>query len=224
MNTLSAKSISKSYASAAGNELAILEEINLDLTQEDSASIVGPSGCGKSTLLSILGTLDSPSGGTVLMDNVNPFELDDTKLAEFRSKNIGFIFQDHHLLPQCTVLENVLVPFLSDGQANQAQIEQATKLIDRVGLRERRLHRPAQLSGGEKQRVAIARALVRNPGLLLADEPTGNLDPATANDVIQLLLELQAETQSIMIVVTHSMDIASKTRQQLKLVDGRLVS
>lgn len=224
MNTLSAKSISKSYASAAGKELAILEEINLDLTQEDSASIVGPSGCGKSTLLSILGTLDSPSGGTVLMDNVNPFELDDTKLAEFRSKNIGFIFQDHHLLPQCTVLENVLVPFLSDGQANQAQIEQATKLIDRVGLRERQLHRPAQLSGGEKQRVAIARALVRNPGLLLADEPTGNLDPATANDVIQLLLELQAETQSIMIVVTHSMDIAGKTRQQLKLVDGRLVS
>ncbi len=219
---LLAENISKQYLVAGGPPLEILDDISLTLAAGENLAIVGPSGSGKSTLLAILGTLDQPTRGTVTLDGIDPTTLDEKSLAEFRSRQIGFVFQDHHLLPQCTVLENVLVPFLADGRAGAEQVAQAEKLLERVGLSERLLHRPAQLSGGEKQRVAIARALVREPMLLLADEPTGNLDQTTASDVMQLLIELQEERQSILVVVSHSEAIAGKLQRRGILETGRL--
>lgn len=223
MTLLSANQISKQYPSAGDKPLDILSDASLELNPGENVAIVGPSGSGKSTLLAILGTLDEPTSGSVKLDGVDPFQLNDKALARFRSEQIGFVFQDHHLLPQCTVLENVLVPFLADGKAGNERIEAAEKLLARVGLSERTLHRPAQLSGGEKQRVAIARALVREPTLLLADEPTGNLDQATAAEVLELLVELQQERQSIMVVVTHSEALAGGLQRRAVLESGRLV-
>ena len=219
---LLAENISKQYLVGGGAPLEILDDVSLTLAAGENLAIVGPSGSGKSTLLAILGTLDQPTRGTVTLEGIDPTTLDEKSLAEFRSRQIGFVFQDHHLLPQCTVLENVLVPFLADGRAGAEQVAQAEKLLERVGLSERILHRPAQLSGGEKQRVAIARALVREPMLLLADEPTGNLDQATASDVMQLLIELQEERPSILVVVSHSEAIASKLQRRGILEAGRL--
>lgn len=222
MTSLNAENISKQYPVAGGPPLEILTDVSLTLAAGENLAIVGPSGSGKSTLLAILGTLDEPTTGTVTLDGVDPTTLDEKALARFRSQQIGFVFQDHHLLPQCTVLENVLVPFLADGRAGTEQVARAEKLLDRVGLSERSLHRPAQLSGGEKQRVAIARALVREPTLLLADEPTGNLDQATATDVMQLLIELQQERQSILVAVTHSETLAARLQRRGVLDAGRL--
>lgn len=222
MASLVAQNLSKQYPSADGSSLNILTDVSLSLSPGENLAIVGPSGSGKSTLLAILGTLDQPTTGTVTLGETNPALLDERALAEFRSKQIGFVFQDHHLLPQCTVLENVLVPFLASGRAGEVEVALAEKLLERVGLSERSLHRPAQLSGGEKQRVAIARALVRSPALLLADEPTGNLDQTTAANVMQLLIELQQERQSIMIVVTHSEMLADNLQQRGTLDTGRL--
>jgi len=222
MTSLIAQNVSKQYSTAAGPPLKILNDVSLTLAAGENLAIVGPSGSGKSTLLAILGTLDQPTAGTVTLDGVNPYQLDEKALARFRSRQIGFVFQDHHLLPQCTVLENVLVPFLADGQAGPEQIAAAERLLERVGLSERSLHRPAQLSGGEKQRVAIARALVREPTLLLADEPTGNLDSTTATDVMQLLIELQQERQSILVAVTHSETLADRLQRRGVLEAGRL--
>ncbi len=222
MTSLSAENISKQYPSAGGPPLEILTNVSLKLAAGENLAIVGPSGSGKSTLLAILGTLDEPTTGKVTLDGVDPATLDEKALARFRSRQIGFVFQDHHLLPQCTVLENVLVPFLADGKAGPEQVAVAEKLLKRVGLSERSLHRPAQLSGGEKQRVAIARALVREPTLLLADEPTGNLDQATATDVMQLLVELQQERQSILVAVTHSEALADSLQRRGVLDAGRL--
>lgn len=222
MNPLVAKEISKTYSITADQSLDILVDVSLTIAPGENVAVVGPSGSGKSTLLSILGTLDTPTKGTVTIGNVNPFELDEPSLAEYRNRHVGFVFQDHHLLPQCTVLENVLVPFLAEGKADNAAVSQAEDLVARVGLSERSSHRPAQLSGGEKQRVAIARALVRHPTLLLADEPTGNLDPSTATDVMELLIALQQERESMMVVVTHSMTQAARMQRQLRLDAGRL--
>lgn len=223
MTLLSAENISKHYPSADGSSLSILTDASLSLEAGQNVAIVGPSGSGKSTLLAILGTLDHPSSGSVKLDDVDPFQLDDRALAQFRSQQIGFVFQDHHLLPQCTVLENVLVPFLADGSAGAKPIRDAEALLKRVGLSDRKLHRPAQLSGGEKQRVAIARALVRQPTLLLADEPTGNLDQSTAAEVLKLLIELQLERQSIMVVVTHSESLAAGLQRRAVLDKGSLL-
>ena len=222
MTSLSAQHISKQYQTAAGTQLEILTDVSLTLAAGENMAIVGPSGSGKSTLLAILGTLDTATTGTVTLDDVDPAQLDEKSLARFRSRQIGFVFQDHHLLPQCTVIENVLVPFLADGRAGPEQVAVAEQLIARVRLSERALHRPAQLSGGEKQRVAIARALARKPQLILADEPTGNLDQATAADILQLLVELQQERQSIMVVVTHSEALAAKLQQRGILEAGQL--
>ncbi len=222
MPSLHAENLSKQYQTATGPPLDILNDVSLSLAAGENLAIVGPSGSGKSTLLAILGTLDTPTAGTVTLDNVDPFQLDEKSLAHFRSHQIGFVFQDHHLLPQCTVLENVLVPFLANGRAGAEQIAAAKQYLDRVGLSERSLHRPAQLSGGEKQRVAIARALVREPTLLLADEPTGNLDQTTASDVMQLLIELQQERQSILVAVTHSETLAARLQRRGVLDAGRL--
>ncbi len=219
---LTAQGISKSYSTTAGAAIDVLVDVSLSLAAGENVAIMGPSGSGKSTLLSILGTLENPSSGQVTIDGVDPFQLAEPELAAFRSRQIGFVFQDHHLLPQCTVLENVLIPFLADGKAGHAEVACASKLLERVGLSERSLHRPAQLSGGERQRVALARALVRKPKLLLADEPTGNLDGATAESIAELLLELQQETSAVLIVVTHSPQLAKKLQKQMVIEAGRL--
>lgn len=222
MTLLAAQAISKSYSTAVGPPLEILSDVSLALAAGENLAIMGPSGSGKSTLLSILGTLESPTSGTVEIDGVDPFQLSEPELASFRSRQIGFVFQDHHLLPQCTVLENVLVPYLADGSAGRSEVEHAEQLLQRVGLAERSLHRPAQLSGGERQRAALARALVRGPKVLLADEPTGNLDSASASAIAALLLELQQETEAVLIVVTHSTQLAEKLQQRHVLEQGRL--
>ncbi len=224
MTSLVAQGVSKTYSAAAGTSLQVLAEASLTLAAGESVAVLGPSGSGKSTLLSILGTLERPTTGSVVLSDTDPFALPEAELATFRSRHIGFVFQDYHLLPQCTVLENVLVPFLADGVAGRSEVALAENLLQRVGLGERSLHRPAQLSGGERQRVAIARALVRRPELLLADEPTGNLDRATAEAVAQLLVELQQEQNSMLVVVTHSEALAAKMQRRVELSAGRLAA
>lgn len=204
--------------------LRVLDGVSFQLSRGENLAILGPSGSGKSTLLSILGTLEPPTSGTVRLAGADSSTLNEAALAAFRQKHIGFVFQEHHLLPQCTVLENVLVPFLADGAANADDRKKATGLLGRVGLDERLTHRPAELSGGERQRVAIARALVRGPTLLMADEPTGNLDRTTAQSITELLLELQSEQGAILIVVTHSATLAAALERRMELDAGRLVS
>jgi lipoprotein-releasing system ATP-binding protein len=217
------ENIAKEYPTPAA-PLRVLDGISFQVRRGENLAILGPSGSGKSTLLSIIGTLEPPTSGTVRLAGNNPSSLNECALAEFRRQHIGFVFQEHHLLPQCTVLENVLVPFLADGSATTDDQTRATELLQRVGLAERLTHRPAELSGGERQRVAIARALVRGPTLLLADEPTGNLDRTTAASISQLLLELQAERNAILIVVTHSATLASALNRRMELDVGRLVA
>jgi lipoprotein-releasing system ATP-binding protein len=214
--------IAKEYPTPS-EPLRVLNDVSLTLSRGENVAVLGPSGSGKSTLLSILGTLEPASSGRVRLLGQDPFELDEAALARFRSRQIGFVFQEHHLLPQCTVLENVLVPFLADGVATHIDEQHAEQLLDRVGLSQRLDHRPAELSGGERQRVAIARALVREPTLLLADEPTGNLDRTTARAITELLLEMQAEANTILIVVTHSEALAAALGRRMELDAGRLV-
>jgi lipoprotein-releasing system ATP-binding protein len=206
-----------------GEPLRVLTDVSLTLRRGESLAIQGPSGSGKSTLLSILGTLEPPTSGRVRLSGQDPFELDEAALALFRIRQIGFVFQEHYLLPQCTVLENVLVPFLADGVATHIDEQHAQQLLDRVGLAERLDHRPAELSGGERQRAAIARALVREPTLLLADEPTGNLDRTTAQAITELMLEMQAEANTVLVVVTHSPALAAALGRRLELDAGQLV-
>ncbi len=214
--------LTKEFATAA-EPLEILRGVDLGLKRGDAVAITGPSGSGKSTLLYIIGTLDRPTEGNVRILNVNPFEMNAAALAKFRNENIGFIFQDHHLLPQCSVLENVLIPTLAGSGAGQIEEDRARRLLDRVGLGPRITHRPAQLSGGERQRVAVCRALINEPALLLADEPTGNLDRATADSVGSLLLELSREQNTLMICVTHSSELAARFPRHMELRNGRLV-
>ncbi|MBX3434845.1 MAG: ABC transporter ATP-binding protein [Pirellulales bacterium] len=222
MADLVAEHLKKSFAAAEGGALDVLADASLTLSRGESLAVTGPSGSGKSTLLSLLGTLDRPDAGQYRLGDQSPFALAEPDLARFRSRSIGFVFQDHHLLPQCSVLENALVPLLADGVAGPADVERARELLVQVGLGERIAHRPAQLSGGERQRAAIARALVRRPLLVLADEPTGNLDGATAERVAELLVSLQREQQAMLIVVTHSADLAAKLDRRCELRAGRL--
>ena len=217
---LQARAISKTYESAAG-PVPVLEGVDLDLQLGDALSITGPSGSGKSTLLYILGLLDPPTAGELVMDGVSPWGMKEAEQARFRNTNIGFVFQDHCLLPQCTVLENVLAPTLV-GEREETASARAKDLVERVGLTPRIGHFPAQLSGGEKQRVAIARALIRQPKLLLCDEPTGNLDEATAWQVLALVAELQKEMRSILVIVTHSPVIAAEFPLQYAMRGRRL--
>jgi lipoprotein-releasing system ATP-binding protein len=217
------ENIVKEYPTPAA-PLRVLDGVSFQMQRGENLAILGPSGSGKSTLLSILGTLETPTSGSVRLVGNNASTLDEAALAAFRRQHIGFVFQEHHLLPQCTVLENALIPFLADGAATENDQKRATELLDRVGLAERLTHRPAELSGGERQRVAIARALVRSPTLLLADEPTGNLDRTTAQSVTKLLLELQSERNAILIVVTHSADLAAALERRMEFDAGRLVS
>ncbi len=214
--------LSKEYPTPQG-PLRILADVSLTLARGDAVSIMGPSGSGKSTLLYIAGALEPPTGGEVRLDGQNPFELRETKLAAFRNQKIGFIFQDHCLLPQCSVLENVLTPTLVAEIDKTEATARARKLLDKVGLSERLEHRPAELSGGEKQRVALARALMMKPLLLLADEPTGNLDHKAAETVASLLLELHKQQETILIVVTHSSELAARFPTQYELHEQHLV-
>jgi lipoprotein-releasing system ATP-binding protein len=217
---LEAHHLSKSYATPAG-ELTVLRDVSVSLNGGDSACVMGPSGSGKSTLLYILGGLEPPTSGTVRLNGADPYTLNADQLAAFRNRDIGFVLQDHCLLPQCTVLENVLVPTLV-GDADAGADQRACGLIAQVGLTDRMHHRPAELSGGEKQRAAIARALVRQPRLMLCDEPTGNLDAETADVVADLLIKLHAERQTIMIVVTHSEALGSRFQRRWKMQRGVL--
>jgi lipoprotein-releasing system ATP-binding protein len=217
---LEARNLSKEYP-APDKQLSVLSGIDISLKAGDSVSIIGPSGSGKSTLLYILGALEPPTAGTVRLDGMNPFELDEKSLAAFRNRKIGFVFQDHHLLPQCTVLENVLIPTLVAPRDDSFQ-SRALDLLKQVGLSDRLNHRPHELSGGEKQRVALARALIMDPMLVLCDEPTGNLDHDSTNIVASLLLDLHKSRQNILVVVTHNMEVAQRFSHKFKLTDARL--
>jgi lipoprotein-releasing system ATP-binding protein len=220
--SLSVENLTKDYPTRSG-PLPVLRGIDLALQRGEALAVTGPSGSGKSTLLHILGTLDRPSGGRVTLDGQDPFALTEPQLADFRNRRIGFVFQDHHLLPQCSVLENVLIPTLVNKADRSTDIEKwARELLERVGLSRRLEHRPAELSGGERQRVAIARALIHRPLLLLADEPTGNLDRHTAKVVGEMLLEMHRLEKTILVAVTHSTDLAAAFPRRLEMNEGRL--
>lgn len=219
--TLVVDQLTKSYPTAEGS-LSILRGLDLQMNRGEALAITGPSGSGKSTLLYIIGALDTPTSGRVLLNNQEPFSLNEQQQAQFRNQQIGFVFQDHHLLPQCTVLENVLIPMLAGRGADAAAEVRARELLTRVGLKDRLTHLPAQLSGGERQRVAVCRALINSPVLLLADEPTGNLDRNTAESIGTLLLELYREQNTLLICVTHSEELARRFPRRCHLNDGRL--
>jgi ABC-type lipoprotein export system ATPase subunit len=217
--------VSKSYETPAG-PVSVLRDLDLRVAAGEAVAIVGPSGSGKTTLLNLLGALDQPSSGNISIDGAAIGTLDPTAAARFRNRTIGFIFQLHYLLPQCTVLENVLVPRLAGGweeppAATQARAE---SLLEQVGLQDRLTHRPWQLSGGEQLRAAIARALINQPKLILADEPTGSLDPATGERIADLLLRTHAAARTALIVVTHNPALAQRMQKTYRLEAGRLVS
>ena len=217
---LSANHLTKSYP-APGGELTVLRDVTLSLNDGDAACVMGPSGSGKSTLLYILGGLEPPTSGTVQVDGQDPYALAPDALAAFRNRDVGFVLQDHCLLPQCTVLENVLVPTLV-GTSDPGAPERARGLLDQVGLGQRLHHRPAELSGGEKQRASIARALIRNPRLLLCDEPTGNLDADTAATVADVLIAMHARQRAILVLVTHSATLGSRFARHWSMQRGVL--
>lgn len=222
---LDAVNLSKRYRASAGVEaVTVLRGVSLRLRASESAAIVGPSGSGKSTLLNILGGLDRPDDGKVLIDGQDLSQQDDGALARIRNRRVGFIFQAHYLLPQCTVLENVLVPTLvcDDRAIREKAPERARKLLDHVGLGARLGHRPSQLSGGEQQRVAVVRALINCPALILADEPTGALDHAAATALGELMVEINREEKTALVVVTHSSELARRMSQVFELKDGAL--
>jgi lipoprotein-releasing system ATP-binding protein len=217
--------VTKSYQTPGNKDgVCILKNITLKVTKGQSLVIVGPSGSGKSTLLNIIGALDRPSEGKVLFDGKDLAELNEFELARVRNLQIGFVFQLHHLLPQCTVIENVLVPTLAGKtqfSKNEIQ-ERATNLLQRVGLKDHMLHRPGQLSGGQRQRVAVVRALINRPKLLLADEPTGSLDKDAAENIAELLIELNRSEEVTLITVTHSLKLAELIGNVMELSDGLL--
>ena len=224
---LKLSNVSKEYlAPESHSAIKVLNGVSLEVGSGESLAVVGPSGSGKSTLLQIIGTLDRPTSGQVLLAGQDLNGLPDDQLALVRNRQIGFVFQFHYLLPHCTVLENVLVPTLADKPSGKLGLEtaqnRATRLLDRVGLRHRLLHRPGQLSGGERQRVAVVRALINRPRLLLADEPTGSLDHASAQQLGTLLVELNREEQVTLIVVTHALELAKRMTKVVELKEGRL--
>jgi lipoprotein-releasing system ATP-binding protein len=219
-SSLVAHKITKIYDSPGGS-LRVLDEVSFELRPGEAAAVTGPSGSGKSSLLYILGGLEPPTSGSVRVNDRDPYALSADALAAFRNRQVGFVFQDHCLLPQCSVLENVLVPTLV-GDPDPAAPERARALLDQVGLAARLDHRPAALSGGEKQRVAIARALIRQPQLMLCDEPTGNLDADSAHRVAELLLALHQQQPTVLVVVTHSDILARRFERIFRLERGKL--
>lgn len=223
MSKLIVSNLSKEFRTVA-ETLKVLDGVEFQMSEGENLSIVGPSGCGKSTLLYILGTLDHPTSGSVELDGVNPFSLSAKGLATFRNESIGFVFQDHHLLPQLSVTENVLLPALATRSATAEMTERARQLIADVGLEDRSSHLPSELSGGERQRVAVARALLNKPKLLLADEPTGNLDLENTKRISEVLFQLPQREGAMLIVVTHSDWLAAQAAQQMRLENHRLAS
>jgi lipoprotein-releasing system ATP-binding protein len=222
MPVLTARDLRQEYPTRSG-PLVVLKSVDLELDAGDAIAVIGPSGSGKSTLLHLLGTLAPPSGGTVTIDGQDPFTLPEPKLAEFRNRRVGFIFQDHHLLPQCSALENVLIPTLVSRGVNHEELaHRGRTLLERVGLGERLEHHPAELSGGEKQRTAVCRALIQKPAVVLADEPTGSLDRHAAAAVGDLLLGLCREENAVLVCVTHSAELAGRFPRRFELVDGTL--
>ena len=214
MNNLKVSNLYKDFGT-----VQVLRDISFAFDAGASVAITGPSGSGKSTLLHLIGMLDEPSSGRVTINNVNPFDLSERELARYRNALTGFVFQEHHLLPQYSVLENVLVPRLAFKRTSSAA-PRAHELLKRVGLTHRLTHRPGELSGGERQRVAIARALINRPDIILCDEPTGNLDNVTAETVMNLLFEMHRVEQNILIVVTHNLEFASRFQHHLRLAEG----
>lgn len=221
MSALVVDQITKTFESQT-EPLNVLRGISFQMDPGENMVVVGPSGSGKSTLLHIVGTLDRPTSGQVLIDSQDPFSLSEPELARFRNRHIGFVFQEHHLLPQLTVLENVLIPTLATGASTAAEIERARELIEQIGLTGRIDHRPGELSGGERQRVAIARALIHTPRLILADEPTGSLDQKNSEIVGEMLLKMQQVVNAMLIVVTHSQDLATLFDRRLRFEAGRV--
>lgn len=221
---LELKGVGKHYGAAGAERVAILDDVSLQVARGESVAIVGPSGSGKTTLLNLMGALDRPDAGNVRLDGEDLARLDDAGLARVRNQSIGFVFQAHHLLPHLNLLENVLVPTLplADAGMRAKAPERARELLRRVGLEHRLGHRPGQLSGGERQRAAVVRALINRPKLLLADEPTGALDPRSARDLGHLLRELNREQGVTLVVVTHSMELAREMGRVLQIVDGKL--
>jgi ABC-type lipoprotein export system ATPase subunit len=223
MALVEVRGVSKSFRTG-DHKVRVLDEIHLSVAAQESVAIVGPSGSGKSTLLNLLGTLDQPDQGTIVIDGKNLAMMAGDELAKFRNLNIGFVFQSHHLLPHLTVLENVLVPVLAQAsEVGEKVLLRATELLQRVGLEDRKKHLPGRLSGGERQRVAVVRALINQPRLILADEPTGALDRVSAAEVGRLLLELNREHGITLIVATHSEELASRLDRVLSMDNGTLV-
>jgi lipoprotein-releasing system ATP-binding protein len=221
-NLLEVKGLYKSYGNGAA-KVEVLKGIDLTVKAGDTVALVGPSGAGKSTLLHIMGTIDRPTQGTVLFEGEPIFAMSEQPLAAFRNRSIGFVFQFHHLLPEFSALENVMMPLLMGGMKRSKAEEPARRLLSDVGLSHRLTHRPGELSGGEQQRVAIARALVRSPRLLLADEPTGNLDRKTSEEIHALLYSIQQNTGISLVIVTHSEELAGSMGRRVRLVDGSIV-
>ncbi len=223
MSQLIVHNLCKEFKSAA-ETIRLLEGVELTMNSGENLAVVGPSGCGKSTLLYILGTLDQPTSGQISLDGLDPFSLNAIELAKFRNESIGFVFQDHLLLPQLTVTENVLLPSLATKSPTADVTERARELIDRVGLSSRESHLPGALSGGERQRVAVARALLHRPKLLLADEPTGNLDVDNTHKIAELLFDLPAQEGAMLLLVTHSEWLAGRAAKRLQLVNRQLAA
>lgn len=221
MAWLQAENLYKTYTTES-KPVEVLRDVSLEIKPQDSLAILGASGSGKSTLLHILGTLDPPSKGRVLVGGEDVYQIPDSKLSRFRNQKVGFVFQFHHLLPMLTAEENVMLPAMIGGETQKNAVEAARVLLDQVGLQHRGSHRPTELSGGEQQRVAIARALVMAPAILLADEPTGNLDSENGAQISELLLELQEKHKNALVVVTHTQTLAKRLKQQLHLRDGKV--
>ncbi|RPE09791.1 ABC transporter ATP-binding protein [Chitinophaga lutea] len=216
---LVARNVTKNYSN-----LPVLKGVDISVSKGEIVTIVGSSGAGKSTLLHILGTLDAPSGGQIFINDVQTSTLQGRKLADFRNRHIGFIFQFHHLLPEFSALENVCIPGFIAGAKKSAVKERATFLLETLGLKERLEHRPGELSGGEQQRVAVARALINKPDVIMADEPTGNLDSRNARELHQLFLQLRDQFGQTFIIVTHNEELATMSDRQLVMKDGKIVS
>ena len=221
MSFLEVRSLTKTYRT--GNRaLTVLRELDLSVTQGEMVAIVGASGIGKSTLLQVVGGLDRIDGGTILIDEMDLAAADDDTRVTFRNRQVGFVFQFHHLLPEFTAVENVAMPLIIGGERGGVALEKARAVLARVGLEHRVTHRPGQMSGGERQRTAIARALVTGPACILADEPTGNLDTKTAEGVFDLILELNREHGTSLVLVTHDQGLAARMDRRIELVDGKL--
>ena len=215
---LRAENIDKSYG-----ELPILKGVNLEIKQNEIVSIVGTSGAGKTTLLQILGTLDQPTSGNLIIDGEDPFSLNETKLSAFRNTTLGFIFQFHQLLPEFTACENVMLPALIRGVNKKDAEEQAISLLEKVGLQDRINHKPSELSGGEQQRTAVCRALINKPKIIFGDEPSGNLDTQSSKELHELFFKLREEFDQTFVIVTHNNELSKMADRSLEMVDGKFV-